>query len=533
MSAPARPSAVNAVVAAPPPPGHRLRVVRLGHDSSYDLADVHAMAGRVAAALQADGVGRGDRVGVLAANGLEWVLLDLACLRLGAVTAGFAPGQFTAGPELLQQYGLSLLFTDTSADTSGDTSADTSADAARPGAPEPGVRPVADVLRAADDAGLVAPPPVRWEPGDVTTLKFTSGSTGLPKGLAATVGSIDDSLAAVQELFEHGDGDDLFVFLPLSLLQQRYWIYSALVFGHDVTVSTYQAAFAALRAVRPTVVMGVPAFFDTARRHVEALASRDRTPGDLRAHAHRVFGGRIRYLWTGSAPANPAMLAFYTGVGLPLYEGYGLNETCIVSKNAPGAHREGSVGRVLPGKQVLFDEAGAITVRAEHPVNTAYAYAGPGESERVFGPGGVVRTGDLGHLDEDGYLWISGRADDVIVLANGRNLVTRPIEEQFTASPAIAECVLYYPGRTHLAAVVSPAPGAADGEGFEAVVSAHLAKVNSALGQDEQVRRVIVADPPFSVDGGLLTSQFKPQRRRIEQVYQSALDDPQRGIRAT
>ena len=187
-------------------------------------------------------------------------------------------------------------------------------------------------------------------------------------------------------MFAHGPADDLFVFLPLSVLQQRYWIYSALRFGHDVTVSTYEAAYAALGRVRPTVVMGVPGFFEGARKHVEAQARR-RGPvvpetEALREAAQRLFGDRIRYLWTGSAPASPATLRFFTDAGLPIYEGYGLNETCIVSKNHPGAHKAGSVGRVLPGKEILFDAGGVINIRSAYPVNTRYEYAAPGESER-------------------------------------------------------------------------------------------------------------------------------------------------------
>ena len=113
-----------------------------------------------------------------------------------------------------------------------------------------------------------------------------------------------------------------------------------------------------------------------------------------------------------------------------------------MAKNHPGAHREGSVGQVLPGKQVLFDADGVISVRSDYPVNSRYEYAAPGESERIFRPGGVVRTGDLGYLDEDGFLYISGRADDVIVLDNGKKVIVAPIEERLKASPLIEECVV-------------------------------------------------------------------------------------------
>src|SRR5690606_21391390 len=247
----------------------------------------------------------------------------------------------------------------------------------------------------------------------------------------------------------------------------------ALRWGHDVTITTYQSVFAVMPAVNPTVVMGVPAFFDTARRHIEARVADRLESGKAAAD---LFGDRIRYLWTGPAPADPAMLRAIEEAGLPIFEGYGLNETCIATKNRPGAHRPGSVGRPLPGKTVLIDEEGVVCVRSDHPVNTAYTYAAEGESERMFKPGGVVRTGDLGRLDEDGFLYILGRADDVIVLDNGKKIIVRPIEARFRDTGAVTECVLCCPDQTGLVAVVSPPAGPVD----PAVIAAALASVNAA-----------------------------------------------------
>ncbi len=100
---------------------------------------------------------------------------------------------------------------------------------------------------------------------------------------------------------------------------------------------------------------------------------------------------------------------------------------------------------MLAGKKVLLDADGVISIWSEHPVSRRYAYAAPGESERVFAPDGTVRTGDLGYLDEDGFLFIRGRADDVIVLDNGKKVIVRPLEEYLKASPAIEECVVLCP----------------------------------------------------------------------------------------
>jgi long-subunit acyl-CoA synthetase (AMP-forming) len=498
---------LDRILAGPPATG-RISFARLDGTETLELAELHDQAVRLAAALAAMGIGRGDRIGILAANRLEWVLLDLAALRLGAVTAGFEPGKFEPDDALIDRYGLTLLFTDRPSE------------AAR-------AHPMDEVGRLVDKTDPdTAVPPVGYAPDEVTTIKFTSGSTGEPKGLGATAGSIESSLHAVQQIFHHGPDDHLFVFLPLSLLQQRYWVYSALRHGHDITISTYEAAFATLRRACPTVVMGVPAFFETARRHIEGRARRTGT--GTATEAQRLFGDRIRYLWTGSAPASATMLRFFTEAGLPIYEGYGLNETCIVTKNHPGAFREGSVGQVVPGKQVLIDEDGVVNVRSDHPVNVRYEYAAPGDSERVFQPGGIVRTGDLGHLDEDGFLFIRGRADDAIVLENGKKILVRPIEEQLKSGPAIEECVIFCPAQTDLVAVVSAADQPAD----ETAIAAQLALTNETLGHDERISRVIVAREPFTIENGLLTSQYKPRRPQIRAAYATELNHPQEGIHA-
>lgn len=199
-----------------------------------------------------------------------------------------------------------------------------------------------------------------------------------------------------------------------------------------------------------------------------------------------------------------------------------------MTKNHPKAHREGSVGQVLRGKEVLIDEHGVVSVRSDHPVNNHYLYAKPGDSERVFDPDGTVRTGDLGHLDEDGFLFIRGRADDVIVLDNGKKVVVRPIEERMKADAAIAECVLFCPGQTDLVAVVSPASPEADLD----AIAACLDDANAALTADERISRAVVADPPFSIENGLLTSQYKPKRQQILDAYRQAVHNPEEGIHA-
>lgn len=483
---------------------HRVHFSRDGEMQAMPLAELDRRAWSVARRLGELGVRRGDRIGVMARNCVEWAILDVAILKLGAVTAGFEAGRFEPG-EILGRYGLKLLFVDQAPSR------------------EPKVLDLPRVRAWADVAGEPPDTPLHdgYRPGDPCAVKFTSGSTGSPKGLDASVGSVDDSLTSVQEMFRHGDGDNLLVFLRQALLQQRYWLYSALVFGHDVSLSAMEQVLPAARLVRPTVIMGVPGFYDDVRARLEAQAATELLDPERRRHAIQdLLGGRIRYLWTGSAPAGRATLAFFNDCGVPLYEGYGLNETCIIAKNHPGAHRIGSVGKVLPNKTVRIDEDGVLVVGSRHPVSTRFSWCAPGDSERMFLPSGEVKTHDLGYFDADGYLYVLGRVDDIIALSSGRNVLVRTIEEAIKRHFGVHECVLYGNGKPFLTALVSPATEALD----LVALDAHIQAMNETFLPEQRVRGVVVAKERFSIENHLLTSQWKPIRKEIYRHYESELE---------
>ncbi|MDC9589576.1 AMP-binding protein [Xenorhabdus sp. XENO-10] len=493
-----KPSIINDIVSYPPKTEGNLIVATLSERKTIPLSTLYEMSGCVANGLLAHGIKPGDTIGILSDNRLEWVLLDLAALRIKVRTAGFDPRKFEASAALVQSYQLKCLFTDKPHDASHSNLHD-----------------IKEINAFIDEFTEILPM-VQYEQSDTTTIKFTSGSTGIPKGLTATVGSIDSSLRSVQNIFNHGDGDRLLVFLPLSLLQQRYWIYSALKFGHDTILTNYQSAFVVMPQLNPTVVMGVPAFFDSARRHIECQ-SRDLAA--MVSQAKVLFGTSIRYLWTGSAPAEVGMLQFFHQVGLPIYEGYGMNETCIVTKNHPAACRLGSVGQVVDEKKVIIDRDGNVVVYSDYPVNTRYLYAQPGASEKMFTADGGVRTGDIGHIDEQGFLYIKGRSDNVIVLDNGKKIDVQPIEARMRNEPAIAECVIFSPKQTELVAIISPANNTVE----HASILQALENVNASGEKDEHIARIIIADPPFSIENGLLSSQLKPLRKMIFESYQEQL----------
>ncbi|MFD5544305.1 AMP-binding protein [Streptomyces sp. NPDC127079] len=469
---------------------------------SLSLAELDRGAARVACRLHAAGVRARDRIGIMSRNRIEWVLLDLAAVKLGAVVAGVEPGRYEP-EQVIADFGLTLLFTENE--------------------PERGaVRDIGGIRGWAQDEGTdpaALPGREAYDPADVFAIKQTSGSTGVPKGIEATVASVNRSMAAVQEMFHHGDGDNLLVFLPTRFLQQRYWIYSALVNGHDVTLADRITVFEVAQAVHPTVIMGVPGFYEQVKARVEA-AGAPADPAARRAAVQAELGGAVRYLWTGSAPAGRTVLDFFNDCGVPLYEGYGLNETCIVAKNHPGAVRVGSVGKVLPHKRIRFDKDGILIVGGLDPVNTHYTWCGPGANEKVYLPTGEVKTFDIGHVDEDGFLYIDGRVDDIVTLSSALNILVPAVEERLREIPEIHDCAVFGDGKPYLTAVVSPAAPDTDPESLADAVS----RLNEQLRYEQRIYAVVVAGERFSVDNGLLNAQFKLVRAEIGRVFGEDLD---------
>jgi long-chain acyl-CoA synthetase len=472
---------------------------------SYSLAELDYRARVVASRLVELGVCAGDRVGIVGQNRVEWVILDLAVLKVGGVTAGFEPGRF-APEELIQTYGLKMLFGEGL--VAGGAFLDIE---------------IARHWSEVHDAQPAQMPLHRgYDPADIFAIRLTSGSTGKPKGLEVTVGSVNSSLAAVQQMFRHSDGDNVLVFLPLGCsLQQRYWIYSAFAYGHDASVSNFDDWLTTAALTSPTVIMGVPGFYEDVKTRIERSGTKAEGMEQRRLAIQELLGKRIRYLWTGSAPASRDMLDFFNDCGVPLYEGYGLTETCIVAKNYPGSFRVGSVGRVLPDKTVRFDKDGVLIVGSKSPVNSRYSWCGKGDSEKMFLPTAEVKTHDLGRVDEDGFLYIYGRVDDVVVMSSGLNVLVRVIEEDIRRHPDVHECVLFGQGKPFLTAIVSPAQGGIDRNSF----AAHLAGWNKRCRPEQRVNAAVIAPGGFSIENGLLTTQFKPLRKKIHACVERELRD--------
>lgn len=510
---------LNEVVARIPRARGSVLVLEGGSWVRRAFADVWHDVRVAIAFLRRIGLSARARVGVAAPNCYAWLVLDLACVAEEIVVVPFDAAAAEDFGAILADFELGALFVSGRGENCGSQR----------------VFPLKGLLAGAVPAEAKS---YRFSADDVFALRFTSGSTKTARAIEARAGSVNDSIVAVQGMFRHGPGDTILIFLPMSLLQQRYWIYSAILYDFDIVLTTAPFALNALIDRRPTVVMAVPEFYEGLKRrfreHVaesaltstryylhlaiaRALFWRDKKPGFAPFQA--MLGGRIRYLWTGSAGSNVDTIRFYRDMGVDLFQGYGMNETCIVSKNYPGNHRIGSAGKLLPNKEVQFGADGELFVRGRFPVNVGYYRRPREDNDEVFLSDGFVRTGDLARIDRDGFLFITGRKKDLIVLSSGKKVNPVRIEERFRSVAEIVNCIVLGTDRPYLVAVIEPMRGVDAG-----VIRTVVDAVNKTLLPEERVFKFCLTEEPFSVENGLLTSQFKPRRNRIAERYRPALD---------
>lgn len=361
--------------------------------------------------------------------------------------------------------------------------------------------------------GRVRAEPTVIPPG-VTKITFTSGTTGTPKGVMLAWRHLRPVVAALAAATRMGPDDRHLCQLPHAVLLENIGgLYVPLWTGACCVLSAPTVSSAVGRPPAPGDT-GTPAVDGAAMAYDLAAAGATTTiltPGLLRALTDAEARGvpmprALRFVAVGGAAVSPRLLARARAAGLPVFEGYGLSECAsVVCLNTPGADRPGSVGRPLPHVAVSVAADGEILVDGE-------GFAGYlGEPTRASGP---WPTGDLGHLDGDGYLFLRGRRRNVFITAFGRNVSPEWVERELTAEPAIGQAVLFGEARPFNTAVMVTAPGAADAD-----VELAVDRVNRDLPDYARVGRWLKATAPFSPDNGLATANGRPRRDAVWQAY--------------
>jgi len=482
-----------------------------------------SMFGKVISAahyLRSRSLNSGSVVGIIGKNDLEWIVADLACIYCGIKLFPLEASTDNRYLESCQLSGVLL----------GDDYA-----FYRDNLEAAGIEVIwlSELMRI-EGTGQVAFGPHSFHAEEVISYKSTSGSTGTSKIVGHSVQAIENTIDGVQEMFNHVPTDRILIFLPLNLLQQRYWLYSAIFFEFSVIIVPKEYLFAALKSERPTVLMGVPYIYEMLANDFKSRMSMSDTLseqfGTFRAMQEdqrsafppflEYLGGNIRYLWTGSAPISNHILEYFFSMLIPVYQGYGTNETCIIAKNSPDKNKIGSVGRIFQNIEVRFDEQGQILVKNQYPVCGEYAFETGGDQTDIFKDDGFFHTGDIGYLDEDGFLFIRDRIKDVLILSNSKKVSPRSIEERIEEHPMIKQCVVYGNDKPYLVAIVVPAFQEQGRDSIQAIIE----KYNQDAKEEERLFAFLIDRDGFSQENDFLTNQNKIKRQRIYSLFSADLE---------
>ncbi|MFF8642502.1 AMP-dependent synthetase/ligase [Streptomyces sp. NPDC015345] len=547
-----------------------LRYRRDGAWTTLSYTGLRDAARRLGRALIALGVRPGDRVAILAETRPEWTCAHFGAFAAGAVVVPVYP---TAGDDevawVLDDSGAAVVLCEDEAQTA-------KVERLRGKGRLPGVRQVVPLTQpgggpAASDEALLESARGRAA-ADPATIIYTSGTTGLPKGCLLTHGNLLAVQRATVPVVDGGPGDSTYLYLPLAHLLAQLIEFTTLLQGGELTFfgGRVEDVVAELAEARPTHLPSVPRLFEKVRsvvlslaeahqggrrRFEEAirigvLAAEGRLPPGLRdayeeadkalySLVRQALGGRVRRALTGGAPIAPDTVDFLRACGVPVFEGYGMTESAgVLTLNVPGAVRYGTVGRPVDGAEIRIAEDGEVLARGPM-VFTGY-HGDPDATRAALDDDGWLHTGDLGKLDEDGYLTITGRKKDLIITSAGKNLTPSLSELAVQNSRFVSRAVMVGDHRPYPVALITldteEVTGWAAREGVtltrplsrdprvRALVQEAVDAANATVSRPARLRAFAVLDEDFTVEGGLLTPSLKVRRRAVTERYADVVE---------
>lgn len=554
----------------------------------------------LASALERRGVRQGDRVAILSETRVEWALTDYAVLGLDASDVPIYPTLLEPDVEyILRDSGSKGIVVSTENQLKKVLNVRSKlaelkfvlvmdGGAVSEGAAEDWHKVVDDELnRAVDPVTSFRAKAQEVKPQDTASIIYTSGTTGQAKGVVLTHANIVSNIHSTLGMFPLGPEDVGMSFLPLCHVFERMLDYVYFWLGVSIAYAeSFEALPQNLREVRPTVVAVVPRVLEkiyekvvetvrqsspakarlfrgavkVGRRYFPYGLEGRRPPFGLRLK-HAVadalvsskirarVGGRVGAMISGAAPLSRDLAEFFYAMGLPVYEGYGLTETSpVISVNYPGCTKLGTVGRIVPGVEVklsdeIFDQEGGggreILVRG--PNVTPGYYHLEEENRRAFAEG-WFRTGDLGTIDADGYLTITGRKKDLFKTSGGKYVSPEKLENLFQGNPYITQIMVLGDGRRSVSALMVPnfarletyarSRGVTFKNREELVASPQIHsffeeqvdEVTRLLPPHEKIRHIALMPKEFTIDSGELTATQKIKRRVVEEHYRDLIE---------
>ncbi len=549
----------------------------------------------IALGLHQLGAQAGDRVALLAESSPEWSMADYAILANGSVNVPIYPTQTIDQVEyIIRNSGARILFISTGKQLRRIRPAlDSLRSKEKPQLilfeeqKDNGVMTLSTVEKqGAEDfarqPNLFERLADRSRSPDLATIIYTSGTTGEPKGVMLTHHNLVSNALHSGEVFDLHDNDVALSFLPLSHVFERTVLYIYMWFGVKICYARGVETVAEdIKEVRPTVVTAVPRLFEKIyatinKRAAEATPFRQkifhraievgrevavlkdanrRVPVRL-ALEHKLMdrlvftkwreavGGRIRFFVAGGAALPPELGFIFLGAGIPILQGYGLTETSpVVSFNRPEANRIGTIGQTISGVKVRVAGDGELLVQGDNVMEGYYQI--PDETERVlqrYDDGVWFHTGDIGTIDQDGYIRITDRKKDLIKTNLGKYIAPQPIENMIRSIPMVEQAIVIGNARKFPSALIVPAFDAlrayakslnietkniSDLVRHPRIVEYFKKKVDEVtkeLAPHEKIKKIALLDEEFSVEGGELTPTLKVRRKFVEDKHREIID---------
>lgn len=550
---------------------------------------------RIARGLLALGVKEGDRVAIISENRPEWSFVDLAILAVRAVNV---PVYTTQAVEqiryILENSGARMLV------ISGKKIWKHAADALRSteqiermifldAADVPDAEGRAITLADLEAAGekdaalydeMLDDILARIGTDDLATIIYTSGTTGEPKGVMLTHRNFVSNILAISRGLPIRTSDRSLAVLPLSHIFERAVFYVLCSNGVSVHYcASFDQVASHLAEVKPTIMTAVPRLFEQVYHKIvkkgksaggfktrlfewsldvgqDYWTAKDKREsispvlGAKHSLANRLVfskwragvGGSLRFFVSGGAPLSKKLSYAFWAAGIPILQGYGMTEACIVCANRPDDNKVGSIGKPFEGIEMKIGEQDEILIRGPNVMNGYYN--NPAATARVIDTEGYYHTGDVGYVDKDGHFYITDRLKDLFKLSNGKYVAPQQVESLLKQSPLISQAVVVGSGRKQVGALIVPdwdalkdemkkgdfSPDASREElaldpAFVRRVQDDAVALTRELSDYERVKRVYLLPREFSIDKGEMTPTLKIKRSVIDEKYQDEIDD--------
>jgi long-chain acyl-CoA synthetase len=359
---------------------------------------------------------------------------------------------------------------------------------------------------------------------DIAIMVYTSGTTGQPKGAMLSHRYILNSVESLRRSVPIFDTDVSFSYLPGCHVAERIsGIYNRLYNGASAYfVDDLTKLYAYMFEVKPTVFASLPRFFEKIHAAIVAKYGTDKVDPQVVKDA---FGGRIRLLTSGGAPLPAEIAQFFADAGVPILQAYGLTENICVAFNRANDFKFGTVGKPMPMCEVKIAADGEILVNS--PMMFSGYYKEPEKTAEMFTDDGWLKTGDLGELDEDGFLRITGRKKEIIVLSSGKNVAPALIENIVRESHLISHCFVYGDGRSYCVALVTINENEAANmcrEQIRGLVEQAVQRANSRVSSSEQIKRFVILDRDFSPEFDEVTPTMKLKRNIVAENFKDFIE---------